>query len=178
MNGHNRPRLVGRGGDRSLYLAPISHVDDWPEQVDEPKPHFIVLLAMDATSVEGIRLAALAKKLLNQGMVYLCAWGPDCGRVHHFFDVALGRCGFEPDDAFVVTDWFDDEDLDDALWYAVTVCPTDAYIESCRAVVAIVVDQSQWSGRVEAAFADFEAFNEAVLAREFPNSPAGERTRS
>ena len=123
---------------------------------------------MDATSVDADQVAALAVKLLNQGVVYLCAWGPDCERVHDIFDGERGRRA-ETDDAFLVTTWHDEEDLDDALWFAVFAAPSDDHIDTCRAVLAIVVDQPEWSERVEAALTDFDAFNQEVLAREAGN---------
>jgi hypothetical protein len=164
--GRNQPQLLGRGGlERELYLANIQTLDGWPVLLESPQPHFVALLAMDARSVDRDEIGALAKKLIDQGMVYLCAWGPDCKRVHDVFDVAkAGRV--ETDDAFVLTDWFEEEDLDDALWDAVFAPPAEAYIDTCRAVVAIVVDQPGWSERVEAALGDFQSFNERVLARD------------
>jgi hypothetical protein len=122
---------------------------------------------MDATSTDEGSLASLAAKLISQGMVYLCPWGPDCKRVHDVFDRVDDDRGGSSEDDFVVTNLYEDEDLDDAVWDAVVAAiPTDAYIETCRAVVAIVVEHPDWSERVETAFADFGAFNEAVLARE------------
>jgi hypothetical protein len=146
-----------------LYLAHIADVDDWPNELDEPQPHFIVLLAMDATSMDAARVATLAAKLMDQGMVYLCASGPGCERVHDIFDGERGR-RVETDDAFVVTTWHDDEDLDDALWEAVYAVPTDDYSATCRAVLAIVVDGADWSERAESAFTDFEAFDKRVAS--------------
>jgi hypothetical protein len=160
-------RLLGRGGlDRSLYFAQIRDVDEWPDELPEPRPHFVVLLAMDATSTNDESIASLATKLISQGMVELHAWGPECNRIHDIFDRVEADRGVWTDDAFVSTSWYEDEDLDDAMWGAVYAVPTDAYIDTCRAVVAIVVDHPEWGERVETAFADFEAFDDAVLARE------------
>jgi hypothetical protein len=70
------PSLVGRGAfDRALYLAHVADMDDWPDRAEAPAPHFVALVAMDATAVDERRLAGLAAKLLDQGMVYLCTWG-------------------------------------------------------------------------------------------------------
>jgi hypothetical protein len=158
-------------------LAHIADVDEWPDELDGPQPHFVVLLAMDATSVDAERVAALAAKLMNQGMVYLCAWGPGCERVHDIVDGVRGR-RVETDEAFLVTTWHAEEDLDDALWDAVYAVPTDDYIDTCRAVLAIVVDGADWSERVEAAFTDFEAFDRSRRARTFPNWSVDDRSRS
>jgi hypothetical protein len=97
--------------------------------------------------------------------------------VHDIFDGERGR-RVETDEAFVVTTWHDKEDLDDALWDAVYAVPTDDYIDTCRAVLAIVVDGADWSERVEHAFTDFEAFDKTVVVRTFPNWSVDDRSRS
>jgi hypothetical protein len=164
--GRSQPRLLGHGGvGRALYFAHIADIDHWPDDLHEPEPHFGVLLAMDGTTVAAGRVATFANKLMDQGMVFVCAWGPACERVHDIVDVERTR-RTETDDRFISTTWHGDEDLDDAVWFAVAAeVPSDAYIETCRAVIAIVVDQPEWSQRVEAALADFEAFSDAILRR-------------
>jgi hypothetical protein len=72
----------------------------------------------------------------------------------------------QDDDDFVPIDWYDDEDLDDAIWDVVMAHPADAYAETCQAVLAIVVAQPEWRDRVRAAFADFDALSAALLERE------------
>jgi hypothetical protein len=125
---------------------------------------------MDAAHVDRDRIAALGKKLIDQGMVYLCTWGPGCNRVHDIFDEVEIERDVSTDDAFLMTTWHEDEGLDDALWFAVvTALPAEGYIETCRAVLAIVVDKPEWSNRVETALTDFERFNNEILARESAN---------
>ena len=178
MSAHSaRPRLLGCAStpDRALYLAHLLHIDDWPDDLDEPEPHFAVLLAMDATSTYDAKIASLASRLISQGMVDLYAWGPDCKRVHDICDRVDMDRGVSTDDAFVSTAWYDDEDLDEAVWDAVSLLPSEAYIETCRAVVAIVVDHADWSERVETAFTDFEAFNKAVLLGNSRDDRSGPR---
>jgi hypothetical protein len=98
-------------------------------------------------------------------MAYFCGWGPDCSRVHDVVDMEVVRRDL-PDDAHVMTTWHDEEDLDDALWFAQFALPDDDYIDTCRAVLAIVVDQPEWSARLEADLRDFEAFNDRILSQD------------
>jgi hypothetical protein len=84
----------------------------------------------------------------------------------------------QADDDFVPIDWYDDEGLEDAVWGAVMAHPVDAYDETCRAVLAIVVRQPEWRDRVRAAFADFDAFSAALLEREFGTARADESSAS
>jgi hypothetical protein len=99
-------------------------------------------------------------------MASLCAWGPDCARVHDAFD-AVDAERTSTDDAYTNTTWHDDEDLDDALWYALVAdMPPEAYVDSCRAILAIAVGRRDWADRIERAFADSGRFIEEVLARD------------
>lgn len=162
-------QLVGRSRvpDRDLYVAHLSGVDQWPDDLQEPKPHFVAFLAMDASSVESDRLAAFADRLISQGMVYLCAWGPDCGRVHDIFDEAIGR-NTTTDEAAFWTTWNDDEELVDALWFALfSTVPTEDDMETHpSALVAVVVDQPEWSEQISGALADTDRFMTEILAQE------------
>ena len=168
MSSDLRPLLLGRSTapDRDLYLARLDDVQHWPETIDEPKPHFVVFLAMDASAVEANRLATFSRKLIAQGMVYLCVWGPDCERVHDVFDAESIERG-ETDEDFLMTTSHDDEELDDALWFALfSTLPSEDYIETCGALIAVVVDDAEWGEHVETSLADVNRFNDEVLARE------------
>jgi hypothetical protein len=161
------PQLTGTSTapDRDLYMARLDDVEHWPDEIDEPKPHFVVFLAMDASAVEANRIATFANNLLAQGMVYLCAWGPDCERVHDVVDAE--RPEDETDDAFLMTTWHAREKLDDALWFALfSTVPAEDYIDTCRAAVAIVVDHPEWADRIEPLLAEVDRFNHEVLSRE------------
>jgi hypothetical protein len=163
------PKLVGRSStpDRDLYLAQIQDVVEWPHRIEEPKPHFVVFLAMDATVVPDERISSFATRLLEQGMAYVCAWGPGCARVHNVFDLADIDRDAWAEDKHVMSTWHDDEDLDEALWFAVfSAWPADAYGESCRSVLAIVVGHPEWAEHVEGRFADADRFNDEILERE------------
>jgi hypothetical protein len=168
VNSLVHPQLVGRtkAPDREVYVAWVRDAGDWPAEIDDPQPHFVVVLAMDASAVESDRISSFANRLIAQGMVYLCAWGPDCKRVHDIVDDLRSERP-ETDDAFVATDWFEDEDLDEALWCAVfSAYPSEDYMESCGAVLAIVVDNPEWRRHVEARLIDMDHFNDEMLAQE------------
>jgi len=159
-------QLVGRSEapERDLYLAHLSEVDEWPDALQEPKPHFVAFLAMDASSVESSRIAAFADRLISQGMIYLCAWGPDCERVHDIFDEAIGR-NTTTDEAAFMTTWHDDEELVDALWFALFSTLVGDDIDP-SALVAVVVEQLEWSAQIRGALTDSNRFNTEVLEHE------------
>ncbi len=150
--------------ERGLYLARLLAVDEWPEEIGEPTPHFVVFLAMDARGVPDDEIARLADKLLRQGAAYVCAWGPDCQRVHDLFDAAISELFPLDEDALVMTTWHADEELDQALWFALfSACPDDPFLETCGSLLAIVVGNDGWAAHVERRLADPAGLNADVL---------------
>lgn len=120
-----------------------------------PGGHVTCLPAWDAALVSVETVARVAEQLLAAGCVYLCAWGPDCERVHDIFDeVIVGDGSQTPDDdAIVMTSWHAAQSLDDALWFLLHCAnPADRYAQSCRSAVAIVVgEEAGWRGTVRRA---------------------------
>lgn len=87
-----------------------------------PSPHFACLLASDARGAPDTLLLALADHLLERGLAYFCAWGPDCERVHDLVDqAAMLREVRKGQDYPIITTWHADEPLDEALWFLLNV---------------------------------------------------------
>lgn len=157
---------IGSDGtqERALYLARLGDVGEWPADLAEPGAHFVVFLAMDARPVREAAILRLAGALLEQGAAYVCTWGPDCERVHDLFDVAVGERFPDEDAALVMTTWHADDDLDQALWFAMfSACPDDEFIETCGSLVAIVVGNDEWAEHVRRRLADPAGLNADVL---------------
>jgi hypothetical protein len=121
------PELIGESDlGRALYLSAIA---EWPARLAEPEPCFVLFLALDASELASEVVRAFADKIAAQGVGYVCAWGPDCSRVHDIFDFALDvdneelRREADENDATVMTSWHEDEDLDEALDFAVFAAP-------------------------------------------------------
>ena len=53
-----------------------------PSALTLPGPHFACLFACDARLVDDVEIAGFVAALLGAGLVYLCAWGPRCERMH------------------------------------------------------------------------------------------------
>lgn len=109
---------------------------------------FCALLACDAIGVSAVAISTALESLLDRGMVYLCAWGPDCERVHDIADEIIVGDGTsdEPDSALIMTTWHDDEALEDAAWFAVnSAMPSEDFSESFRGVIAISVGDEAWA---------------------------------
>ncbi len=153
--------VVGRDriNDRQLFVAAVPGLDAWPDEVAELESEFVAFVAVDATGVPDAELERFAGKLLRQRAAYLCAWGPDCERVHDAFDEVRDREAPAP----VTTTWHADDTLDQAVWFALyTACPHDQLIETCTATVFIVAGRDDWAAQVRAALADPEALTARV----------------
>jgi hypothetical protein len=155
------PEHVGRSevSERDLFALHLPDLNTLPAQVQLPSRHFVALLAADAAGIGDATLKHFARRLLDLGCVYFCAWGPDCERVHDIFD---SECLLvEP---VIMTTWHSGDSLDDALWFFVfNTNPDDGYSENCQSAVAITIAQPEWANHIRRRLADLNAFNRDVL---------------
>jgi hypothetical protein len=130
--------------ERALYVGEVPSLDEWPDRIEEPKPHFAAFVAADAALLSDDALRSFARRLLPQGAVYVSTWGPDCERLHDAFDAE--QADSTP---LVMTTWHAHETLDEALWFALFASvPDDAYFETCDSDLAIVVGDPKWAAHV------------------------------
>ena len=61
------------------------------EHVALPSAHTVMLIAADAREVATETIARAAERLLANGLIYICIWGPDCKRVHDMSTTSLTR---------------------------------------------------------------------------------------
>jgi hypothetical protein len=66
----------------SYCLLDVPYFGDWPDQLRLPSSRFVLFLACDARDLSSNTIGRAALAAIRQGAVYVCAWGPDCGRVH------------------------------------------------------------------------------------------------
>ena len=134
---------------RKWVAAQASDFATVPEQVRLPSGTFVLLLAADATGVPDRVLHDCAVHLLRAGARYVCAWGPDCERVHFAFDMAAREVGLNHDDAVVMTTSHEDEPLREAVWYAANPAyPDEAYQEAGDCVVAVSIGNDDWAAEI------------------------------
>ncbi len=128
---------------RRYCFGAADSIDEIPPLIESVSPHFVLLLAMDATSIADDRLRELAHRLIDRGLAYLCAWGPDCERVHDQFD--LERDPNETDGRVVMTTWHDEEPLAETAWeFANCAYPSEEFEVGCTDWVAIAVGNADW----------------------------------
>ena len=142
---------------RDLFLVSLRSWNDWPRELNLPSKHFCLLLAGDAQSAPEETIGSLADAALDDGCVYLCAWGPGCDRVHDRFDMKIvdrDIAGKTPNALAVMTTSHGGETLDEATEFLITAAwPDDAFAETCRSALVAVVGNTDWVASVRRRFA-------------------------
>ena len=133
-----------------------------------PTPRFVCLIAWDASGATVEVIALLARRLLDAGAVYICAWGQDSERVHDIIDEeAVGANPPAEVDRVVMTTWHSDESLADAIQFVLTSAwPDEPYTEGCGASLGIAIGSHQWASEIREAFSNPREFIERQLAED------------
>jgi len=146
--------------DKKLYLCAHDSIGQLADHIKPTSQHFGMLLVMDAKRIDSDEIFGLADKTLTAGLVYLCAWGPGCERVHDLFDEQyltreLGPRPWGEDastrkwDDVLMTTSHADESLEDALWFFVhSAIPTASYRRTCTDWVMAVVGNREWEQEI------------------------------
>jgi hypothetical protein len=123
---------------RRFCVGGVPSLDEVLSTLEPISANYVLFLACDATSLSDESLQNSAKRILDRGMVYLCAWGPDCERLHDQFDVE--RVQNEPSGRVVMTTWHSKESLSEALWFFANCAePAEGFKALCTDWVAISV---------------------------------------
>lgn len=133
--------------------------------LEEPIGPFVGFIAVDTSGVPDEPLRAFAGDLLDNGCVYMCAWGPDASRIEAVFDlvaVEAELAGKPYVDDVLMTTSHEDESLDDALWFAVFA----AFPPEGEANAVLAVCNSASANEIESRFADAERWSAEVLRAE------------
>jgi hypothetical protein len=137
--------LVPKYPPKDLYLCLIGDIELLGAAVMPSSRHFGLFLALDAGMIGAETIRRVAEDLLRQGLVCLCAWGPDCERVHDIFDEVDVAMDPEPNKPVVMTTWHSDESLEEAVWFFVNSAFSDeAYAPTCRDWIFAPVANREW----------------------------------
>lgn len=139
-----------KGQSRLLLSAFASGLDDFSSSIAIHGKHCVLFLAMDARPMSINEISNIANWALDQGAVYLCAWGPDCERVHDIVDeVIVNRNPGETDEDVIMTTWHEDETLEEALWFAVnSAFAVGAYEQTCKTLVTVTIGNQDWGSQI------------------------------
>lgn len=145
--------------ERELYFIAVPEIAVLSAAFTFASPHFVALLVTESTHIADDALATFSTGLVRAGCSYFCAWGPDCSRAHDIFDLQCLDI-----DPVIMTTWHDDEPLDDAIWFFLrTTFPDDAYFDTTRTALAVVVGAPEWASHVERRMRDIPALAHDVL---------------
>lgn len=151
---------------RKVFSLSIPSLEAFPSGLELPGESFVLLLACDAREIADGALTGFANSMIGRGIAYLCAWGPDCERVHDLFDLALVRREIEGgrERPHVMTTWHSDESLDEALWFMMfSAYPDEAFADTCGVDLAVSVASDEWGEHIHRRLSNIERFNEEVL---------------
>ena len=140
-------RLKGHA-DKLIYYMPLEQLNFWPESLSLPSRHFGVLLVCDGKVIPNSVVLTIAKAMTNQGLAYLCTWGPDCERIHDLFDEAIVdiECseGSINTDSVIMTTWHD-EPMEDAVWYFLySTLGAGDYAKTCQSWIVVPIESADW----------------------------------
>jgi len=132
--------------NRQIVSLAIPEFGALPRDIALPSPHFVCLLCSDARGVSDRTIIDAASVLLEQGLVYLCTWGPGCNRVRNLFESAA--LVWDSKVALLTVHFY--EDLDDAMDYVLNVAsPSMEYLDTCRTGLIVTVGADDWDRRIE-----------------------------
>lgn len=123
---------------KTFLFACIDTLDAWPDRIETRSRHFGLFICLDARPITTDRLQRFARQLVEQGAGFVCAWGPDCERVHDAFDAASP---YAPgDDGVLMTTWHEKDTLEDALHFLVWAAEPDGrFARACDTWIAVSV---------------------------------------
>lgn len=134
----------------------LSESLQWPAALKIPSKRFRLFVAADVRDIEVQVLADFGAMALKNGMVYFCAWGPDCERFHDIVDeliVAddLGQhlfAGPSPHDK-VMTSWHVNETLPEAVeFFKNWARPDGGFRPGSNYWVAICLQNQEWEATI------------------------------
>lgn len=148
---------------RVVELATLS----WPPALHIPSRRFRLFVAMDANGSATQLIPEFAHAALKSGMVYFCAWGPGCSKVHDIVDEVivedeLGEHLFVGANAehTIMTTWHETDKLDEALDFSISLAhPTVGFKDDSDYWVAVCVNNPEWAAviRRQLGQAEFRA---------------------
>lgn len=135
---------------REIYVCLAESIGDLPGEIRASSPSFGLLLALDAKALNDQEILGAAAKLVEKSLVVLCAWGPDCERVHDLFDRAAKNKNDElADDDVIMTTWHSRETLTEAMWFFIHAAfPTQSFEPNCADWIIAPIRNRDWEEEV------------------------------
>ena len=144
-------KFVRSYNDKQVYLLSAPSLDCIPSHLGPPGPHFCLLLALDARGASEDALSTLARSVLSQGVVYVCAWGPECKKVELQFDYACVDLHLQTTvESVILTTSHPEESLKDVVeFFLETADPAADYKFNTRTWLPVAVGSAPWAKEIE-----------------------------
>src|SRR5256885_1794719 len=107
-----------------LFISELASFEEL-EKAELPAKPLTLFTAGDSHALSADEIGRIAEKVLNQRLRSLCAWAPDCERVHDISDKMYVGDEPEPYKFEMMTTWHDDESFGEALHFFLN----SAYVE-------------------------------------------------
>ena len=145
-------------------LLMLNDLCDWPTDLPIEGRRFSLFMVMDGRDVaeDACRVwNAFADRAIEQGLAYLCTWGPNCELLHDLMDETLVERETRETQgpSFTMTTWHADESLEEALEFF-RDCAIDPELQDVSNApgIVVLVGRPELAGRIEAfAFNRFDA---------------------
>jgi hypothetical protein len=148
------PRSLGYSAitERDVFLLRLDSLEAPYARPATGGHHFACFCVIDASKVSAPQLGGFCSNLLRLGCAYLCAWGPDCKRLHDIMDSeAVGSDPPRTDLGCVMTTWHANESLPDALdFFLSSAYPDESFApDGCDFAVIITVGSGESAEAIE-----------------------------
>ena len=137
---------------KTISFCAADSLTELPTLIHPSNAHFVLFLPIDGREVDAETIYSVSEKLLDQGMVYACVWGPDCESVHDSIDQPIfqrqpGKSG----GSVVITTWHAKDPLSEAVWFFLNCAwPAEDYVHTCSDWVAAVIGNPAWEAEIRA----------------------------
>jgi len=148
--------------EKVFHLCPADSIESLGNEVSPSDAHFALFVAMNAQGVADNEVLRGAQQLFSKGLACLCAWGPDCERIHDLFDVAARDINSKlSGDDVIMTTWHSRESLEEALWFFVhTAFVTEKFEKTCKDWIIAPISNLEWFDLIKSKFAQINAVAE------------------
>jgi hypothetical protein len=139
---------------QSTLVRLVPSLDKLSELLPRKNPHLILLLACDGTALHDDEIQIALRPLFEQGLVYLCTWGPDCERIH---DLAGQLTLHQLGDDLVMTTWHKDEPLEESVWFLIycAIPANESFVNNCDQI-AVAISSQSWYQQIESALKELQ----------------------
>jgi len=145
-----RDEIFPEKAPKELYPCAANTIGELSEKIKTTSQSFGLFLAFNAETLENEEILKPAGELVGAGLAYLCAWGPDCERVHDLFDVAArSKNDTLSGDDVIMTTWHTRDTLVEALWFFVhSAFPTQCFEMSCKDWIIAPIGNPEWEKEI------------------------------